>query len=361
MIGRRGVSYTPAYVPSVDTDVLVIGAGPAGGAAAIEASRAGCRVLVAEKAPHVGDAARSVGFVPLLFADGLPLPPILMQQRIRGTRIHLDDQVMERQWPGYTIPVRNLFRVLSGTAANLGAKFEAGFGLEKITPTAAASFSSPGGDLDIHAKVVIACDGCRSKAADLLGLERNRALHALQCEVLLLSEREWIDLHLHPNFRGGYAWLHPRRSTASCGVALVEGAHKSGLAIIEWLRQRLIAEGLIAPHFINQTTGTIPCSGLRTTLRIGQVIFAGDAAGTAHPMGTSGIWPAMESGCMAGRAAAGFVRGDGEALRAYERDLHRWLDPIHSRALDRRQFMEGAWGRIDFATLMREIVGETSR
>jgi flavin-dependent dehydrogenase len=143
-------------------------------------------------------------------------------------------------------------------------------------------------------------------------------------------------------------------------VALVEGAHKSGQAILDWFRHRIEDEGLIAPHHINQTFGTIPCSGLRDTLRIGQVIIAGDAAGTAHPLGVMGISPAVESGCMAGRAAAGMVQGDGDALRGYEWSMRRWLSPTHTRALDRRQFMEGAWKRIDFNRLMREIVGELS-
>ncbi len=341
-------------MPRVDSDVLVIGAGPAGSSAAIAAAREGLKVLLVERSPHVGDAARSVGFVPRLFADGLSLPRILMRQTIRGTRIHVENDVTERPWPGYTIPVRNLFRVLAGTAASHGADLRSGYSLEHLTPTGAARFSSPDGELEARAKVVIACDGAGSRSAELLELERPSVLNVFQCEVLLLGERDWIDLHMHRNLHGGYAWLYPRRSTASVGVAVTPESHRNGQALLEWFRTRLADEGLIAPQCVNRSSGEIPCSGVHRRLRLGQVILAGDAAGTAHPMAVSGISPAIESGVMAGRAAARLVRGDGDALRAYQREMHRWLGPVHRRALARRQFMLDAWDRVSFPRLVQE-------
>jgi flavin-dependent dehydrogenase len=341
-------------VPRVDTDVLVVGAGPAGSSAAIAAAKEGLKVLLVERSPHVGDASRSVGFVPRLFADGLALPRILMRHVIRGTRIHIENDVTERQWPGYTIPVRNLFRVLAGMAASSGAELRSGYSLSRLTPTGAARFSSPGGDLEVRAKVVIACDGARSKSARLLELGRLEVLHVFQCEVILLGERDRIDLHMHRNLHGGYAWLYPSRSTASVGVALTPHSHRNGQALLEWFRGEMAKEGLIAPQCVNKSSGAIPCGGIRKILRLGQVILAGDAAGTAHPMAVSGISPALESGVMAGMAAVKLVRGDGDALRAYQRQMHRWLGPAHRKALARRQFMLDAWDRIGFARLVQE-------
>lgn len=307
-----------------------------------------------EKTLHVGDASRSVGFVPLFFANGLDLPPILMRQRIRGTRIHIDEEVTDRPWPGYTIPVRNLFRVIAGTAASMGAEVRSGYSLTSLTPTGAARFTSPEGDMEVHAKVIVACDGARSEAARLLSLGPNPLLDAFQCEVLLLEERPWINLYLHRNIHGGFAWMYPRRTTASVGVAVTQDSGRNAQALLEWVRESLAQRGTIAPQAINKTSGTIPCGGIRSTLRIGQVILAGDAAGTAHPMSVSGIAPALESGYMAGRASADFVQGNGEALRNYQHDMHRWLGPAHRKALARREFMVSAWDRINFAKLVRE-------
>jgi flavin-dependent dehydrogenase len=341
-------------VPRIDTEVLVVGAGPAGSGAAIAAAREGLKVLLVERSPHVGDAARTVGFVPRLFANGLRLPRILMRQVIRGTRIHIENDVTERPWPGYTIPVRNLFRVLAGEAASHGAELMSGYALKRLTPTGAAGFSSPDGRLEVHAKVVIACDGAGSTAARLLELEQLDVLNVFQCEVLLLGERDRIDLHMHRNLHGGYAWLYPRRSTASVGVAVTPESHRNGQALLDWFRGEMASQGLIAPQCVNKSTGTIPCSGVRKTLRLGQVILAGDAAGTAHPMAVSGISPALESGVMAGQAAVELVRGNGDALRAYQRNMHRWLGPVHRRALARRHFMLDAWDRISFPRLVQE-------
>jgi NAD(P) transhydrogenase len=47
-----------------DYDLLVIGAGPAGEAAAVTAARLGKRVVVVERTPHVGGAAVNTGTVP---------------------------------------------------------------------------------------------------------------------------------------------------------------------------------------------------------------------------------------------------------------------------------------------------------
>ena len=337
---------------TTETDILVIGAGPAGSSAAIEARLAGARVIVVERTQHVGDEARGVGFAPKLFASGLPIPRILLCEPIAGTRIHLEGEVHERNWPGVTIPVRNLFRVLAGTASDLGADYRSGLEINAITPNAEALFTSPTDRLEVRAKVAIACDGTHSKTARLLDMGRQPHLQVYQCEALLLEESDWIELHIDRRLFGGCAWVYPRRTTASIGVAVAERAHAEAPMLLEWFREMLVEKGVIAPQSINRTSGPIPSGGLRPSVRVGQVLLAGDAAGTAHPMGVAGIHPAMESGRMAGRAAAAFVRGDLDALQGYEKSLRGWLSGIFSRALSRRQFLESAWDRTDFRSLV---------
>ena len=63
-------------------DVLVVGLGAAGACAAIEAGRAGARVLVAEKAGFGGGTSSMSGGV-LYFGGGTPLQRAL---RLRGLR-----------------------------------------------------------------------------------------------------------------------------------------------------------------------------------------------------------------------------------------------------------------------------------
>jgi flavin-dependent dehydrogenase len=275
-----------------------------------------------------------------------------MRERIDSTRVHVGQGFVDCDWPGFTVPVRNLYRILAGTASDHGADLRTGYSLASLTPTGAARLVSEGDEMEVRARVVVGCDGPSSAAARLLGLEPQQCLQVHQCEVLLLSEARRVDLIMDRRLRGGYAWIFPRRTTASLGVASKDT--EQAPALLEWLRETLLDRGLIGPQNINRTSGLIPCGGIRRTLRVGHVILAGDAAGTAHPLAVSGICPAIGSGAMAGRAAVAHVGGDGEALRLYERDMHRWLDPIHSRALDRRRFLEDAWDRIDFSTLVRD-------
>jgi flavin-dependent dehydrogenase len=338
----------------VNTDLLVVGSGPTGTSAAIVAAAAGIDVLVVDRIPHVADSARNVAFVSRLFAQGLPLPRLLMRQRIETALLQVGEETLERSWPGYTVPVRNLLRILAGTAMDHGAEIMTGYKLAWITPTGAAQFRGLDHDLDVRAKVVIAADGAHSKTARLMELGHQPFLQLLQCEVLLLRQMNWIELIMDPSLQQGYAWIIPRRTTASIGVALPVQTFGAAPRMLEWLRQNLVLEGVIGPQDINRTSGAMPCGGLRPTLRIGQVILAGDAAGTAHPLALAGIGPAIQSGILAGRAAVRAVHGSGEALRSYQHEMHRWLGPIHGRALERRQSLEQAWNHKDFVELVRD-------
>lgn len=341
-------------MPSVKTDILVIGAGPAGGAAALTAARSGVHVTLVDRAPLGGEQGMKFGFVPLNFAPELELPGYLRLQNIRGTRIDMAGEVMERRWPGHIIKLGEMSLILVGDAGKQGADLRAGYNLDGLSPTGVARFTSIDHSLSVKAKVVVACDGALSPAAQHLGFAEKPCLHAVQCEIPLLMDQDWVEFFLHTSFTGGFAWLFPRHIVASVGVATREQQEQTRSKLLMWFRDRMVRAGRIGGEMIKQTMGAIPVGGLLPQLRVGQVILAGDAAGTAHPMAMYGITPALQSGMMAGRAAADFVRGTSSALQDYEHRLKRLLGPMQARAIARRQFMEEAWERIDFRALMQD-------
>ena len=81
-------------------DLLVIGAGPAGAAAAIQAARAGVRVTVFEKGPHGRDKVCGDGLTPRAVAALQQLKiPLDSAHRIDGLRMIAGTIERELAWP----------------------------------------------------------------------------------------------------------------------------------------------------------------------------------------------------------------------------------------------------------------------
>ena len=74
------------------------------------------------------------------------------------------------------------------------------------------------------------------------------------------------------------------------------------------------------------------------TGRLGSVpvLLAGDAAGLANPVTGAGISAAAISGALAGRAAAAWLAGDGQALEDYRGEVEEIFGPSIERARKRR-------------------------
>jgi flavin-dependent dehydrogenase len=90
---------------------------------------------------------------------------------------------------------------------------------------------------------------------------------------------------------------------------------------------------------LGRTGGPIPVGGLRERLAVGNVLFAGDAAGLTHPVTGAGIAAAVISGEAAGAAAARSLAGDTAALAGYEEDVRDQFETALARAVARRRWM----------------------
>jgi len=78
---------------------------------------------------------------------------------------------------------------------------------------------------------------------------------------------------------------------------------------------------------------------LRSIGHVGEtaVLLAGDAAGLTNPVTGAGIASAVQSGTLAGRAAADFLGDCAGAIEAYEKKLSDIFDAALNRALRRRR------------------------
>jgi geranylgeranyl reductase family protein len=330
-------------------DLLVIGAGPAGSAAAFHASRAGLRVLIIDskafpRGKTCGDALtpRALAAVERMRIRDLP------GHRIRGVQIVHDGALRYEDFAHHAPPhyglvvLRNtLDAFLLDQARDAGAAFQVAHARRLLVDggrVTGVSADTANGTIDIAARTVIAATGSRVSGA-LLGLR----LHQRR-RVCGIAGRTYLDVQGHAGehlevylplvVRGrvvsGYGWVFPvgpNRVNIGAGIFRTDGTPP--LALRSLIR-RFIAERARVDRRLTDADPNAPIEcgpiaiGPAAKVYPG-LIRAGDAAGVANLMTGEGIAFALESGELAARA----VLDDGEDAAARYRTLLRERLPRH--------------------------------
>ena len=113
-----------------------------------------------------------------------------------------------------------------------------------------------------------------------------------------------------------------------------------------------MAEGLIENEIVGREENYL-VGGL-TRVWKNNIILAGDAAGTCHPITGAGVGNALISGEMAGEAAANAVRrGNLQPLQNYEQELVEHLGHSLNHAARKRKEMIAQWNNGHFSENIR--------
>jgi electron transfer flavoprotein-quinone oxidoreductase len=338
-------------------DVLVVGAGPAGSAAALTAARSGKSVVLLERGPFPGSKNAYGGVVyGRVLDDVLPnwWEEVPFQRWVtrRSTMVLTDHQALTvdfrttdwgaAPYNGCTVYRADFDSWLASKAVEAGARL--------VTGTVATGLIVENGvvvgvttdrpDGDLRAKVVIAADGVNSFLAKQLGLlPKTDAGHLTLGvkEVLALprgviEERfgvkgdEGVDVEILGCTRGipGGGFVYTNRDTLSVGVVVSVQHLAEAKVRPEELIADLKAHPAIAPWVAGSTlkeyaAHLIPEGGYDhlPELSAPGFLVTGDAAGLCLAAGLwlEGVNFAIGSGLAAGRAAAA---GD---LRSYRKDL----------------------------------------
>jgi geranylgeranyl reductase family protein len=332
-------------------DVLVVGGGPAGAAAAITGARAGRSVLVCDKATFPRDKTCGDGLTTdaLRRMEALGLVP----KDVDGfTEVHdvvvrsPSGRIVELPLPADGLhaavaPRATLDTALHDLAGRVGAVLRDGAGLEhlEVHPERIAARLSDG--TEVTAAHAVAADGVYSTVRKLTG--NGHATEEVASRPYLGEwhafrqyftgvddQRLWVlfERDLLP----GYAWVFPLgqgRANVGFGLPRRPGVSVRPMAGV-WrelptrpsLRQVLADAVPEGPH----RAWPIPADLRRAPLTVGRVLFAGDAAGATDPMTGEGIAQALATGTMAAEAilAGG---GPGAVARRYEAAVERHLGP----------------------------------
>ncbi len=321
-------------------DVLVVGAGPAGSAAAMRLARCGARVLLADRAFFPRDKPCGGG----LTGRALRYAPCDVEPVVE----HVVDRFVVRS--GYRGRVarrsasplvrmtqrRHLDAFLVEQAVTAGCSFRDGSVVADLEVDADGVSARVGGSR-VRAPFVVGADGANGVVARAAGLgEGIRHGVALEGNVSwdeLAPEgyagTAWVELGVVP---GGYGWVFPKGDHANLGVGgwLAEGRRlRDHLA-------RLAREHRLAPSVLSGVRGhRLPMREPGAPARCGRTLLVGDAAGLVDPLSGDGIYEAFVSAKLAAQAIlAGRPEEYEAALRAVL-DRHASASWAAKRVADR--------------------------
>ena len=352
-------------------DILVIGLGPAGSRAAEAAAKAGFGVVALEKRAAAGTPVQCAEFVPSMIERDVPQVGDVTEQTIARMLTFVEDDESPSETPefrGRMIDRAGFDQMLADSAAKAGA--DCRYGVKVLAIDADGTVHCSGGD-SFKPKVLIGADGPRSRVGAAIGSVNRVLVETRQLTVPLVLPHDATEIFLSADYRGGYGWLFPKGAVANVGLGIsVDGAlpedkstRRDLKAMLMDLLSRLATERRIGTSGWGLTGGAIPVGGrLRAIGKLGDtaVLLAGDAAGLTNPVTGAGIASAVQSGTMAGRAAADVVRGRQSALDDYEEELGDIFDAALNRALRRRREVLSHYedgGRPDAAALEDGWIG----
>jgi geranylgeranyl reductase family protein len=337
-------------VSSDSADVIVVGAGPAGSAAAYHLATAGLDVLLLEKTSFPREKVCGDGLTPravkALTAMGIPVEPGNGWLINKGLRIIGGGGRIELAWPdlssfpGYgTVRTRTDFdQLLARHAQKAGVRLLENIAVTgptidertgEVTGVTAREAAAPaegagraskrpeGAQRNFGARLVLAADGNSSRLSIAMGL-RTRPDRPLGVAVRTYYKtprhdddylEAWLDLWDGRQLLPGYGWIFGMGDgTSNVGLGLLNTSDAFGNIDYRALLKRWLASmppewGFAEENRTQPVRGAaLPMGFNRTPHYTRGLVLVGDAGGMVNPFNGEGIAYAMESGELAARS-----------------------------------------------------------
>jgi geranylgeranyl reductase family protein len=313
------VSSPPAYA-----DVLVVGAGPAGSAAATWAARNGAEVVIADAAVFPRDKTCGDGLTPRAVGElqRLGLEDWLRAHTVnQGLRANGFGQTLLLPWPGGSLPDwgsavarTELDDHLRTTAIKAGASAVDGARAIDVRRrdgrVDAVVFKTDDGPLEIGCRTLLVADGVRSPLGKVLGREWHRdtvyGVAGRSYVTSELSDDPWISSHLelrdeHGKVLSGYGWIFPLGTgEVNLGVGtLATSRRPADLAVKPLMRQyaELRRDDFrLSGELRMPTSALLPMGGAVSNVAGPNWALIGDAAACVNPLNGEGIDYGLEAG-----------------------------------------------------------------
>lgn len=346
-------------MPVERVDVVVVGAGPGGGAAAWHLAQRGLDVLLVERSAFPREKVCGDGFTPrgVKQLQEMGIDPLGEGfTRVDGLRVYREDEpILEMPWPqlrnypnfGVVRTRLDFDQLLAEHAVTAGARLRTR--TEAVEPIIEGGWvvgvrlrdlSDPDAGLqDVRAQVVVAADGASSKLGARAGVRRDATRPiGIGARRYFRTTRDvgpwmesWLEIRDGDHALPGYGWIFP----VSDGVINVGAGLLNTYRAFSDVSAKGVFDGFVKmlPDAWEMTeehadgpilSGPIPMGMNRRPAAMPGLLCVGDAAGVVNPFNGEGIAHAMESAAMAAELTAeALATGRPGLAQAYPTALNR--------------------------------------
>jgi digeranylgeranylglycerophospholipid reductase len=293
---------------SLKCDVLVVGAGPGGGAAARFAAKQGADVLLVDRKKEIGVPVRCAEATLANCVEDVGLKVSSISDQMYN-RLELNFPRGKSICANTSLAAvglnRPLFeKKLSDLAADKGARIMLGTRVKGLTKHGVLTSAG-----EIKAKAIIAADGVESHIGRWSGLHKSLPVKDIgSCVQFNVKNMEAMDNTIQAFFSerytpNGYAWIFAKGDdTANVGV-MVAGNKGHALKLARRFLNKKAPKG----KPLHMTAGCVPLAPPLRSYVNGNIMLVGDAARFANAAAGGGLHSSLMSGKLAGIVAGNAI------------------------------------------------------
>jgi geranylgeranyl reductase family protein len=323
-------------------DAIVVGAGPAGCAAAYDLALAGQSVILVDKRDFPRDKACAGGLtIKAVKALRYSIEPVVRQvvRRVQLEGGSLSSSLKSRD-PICVMTVRSeLDEYCLGKTIEVGARFRRIGAVQQIVRSKDAVQLVTKGET-YRARFLIGADGASGQVRRLCAAG-SWFSQGFALEVKTAMPRGEVDLTFDfAAVPDGYAWIFPKGDHLNVGVYAPSSA--TGLTrnrLLSYISQRVKTATLdqVIGQYLGIGTGGCETEYVRPEMR-DRVLLVGDAGGFVDPLTGEGIYGALLSGQAAASAVLCEARGEGTAVEAFAGSLSGYRQTLRFSSRAARAF-----------------------
>ncbi len=325
---------------NTDTDVIVIGAGPAGSSAARKLAELNVDYMLIDRDLKPGEGKPCAGFIPSSSLRQFSIPTIADQHKIDTVRLKFSGRDLTTIKFDRPLGVNVSRGALGDTLLNmipqsnsivLGTKVS---NVETNSESCTVTLREDGEVRTITSKLIIDASGANPVSQRFTPIRQripnSRMGYGLQYHIEVDEELDNSNVFLYGNkySPSGYSWIFPRGKVAVMGTGgLVRNVRENKRRTHEYLDYILkevepFRSELSNGTIIKKDSALMPLCGVMNPSYGKRILLAGDAAGHCSPISGEGIHYSMVGGFVAAQVAARSIRKNkfsDRALSTYEK------------------------------------------